>query len=154
MGARLGGFSLLTGTRRVLRQARRAFLLLTLVGGVVVLAGAPPAAAVTCPVAPVAVNQSYSVPFGEQLKVAAPGLLSGATGTGIAVETSWQTGVAPSFPSDDLSASGAVIEYGTAVALSRLGGFTYTPDPNLDPFSGIDNFLFTVTNPCGDEAYG
>jgi hypothetical protein len=135
----------------------------TLVGGVVVLGGAQAAVAITCPVAvaPTAIDHQYTVPFGAQLKVVPTatnrGLLDGATGTSIYVETSWQTSIDPNLPSDDTSALGEdIIKYGSGSPFTqnRLGGFTYTPDDTLDPFSGNDFFSYTVSNDCGDEAFG
>jgi hypothetical protein len=80
---------------------------------------------------PVAVNQAYSTPFNTPLTVAAPGLLSGDSGTGITVTST----TAPS--------------HGTLSAIGTGGSFTYTPATG---FSGNDTFTYTITDSASRTA--
>jgi hypothetical protein len=92
---------------------------------------------------PVLNVDNYSVPFGQTLNVGAPGLLTNDIGHSlhIHIEVSWGQAISNPDPSDDASLFGnAAIRYGTPGGLkNRLGGFTYTPDPQAA----------TVTSPNG-----
>ena len=118
------------------------------VGGI---AGATvPASAITCTPA-AAIDHHYTIKMGQTLHVAAPGLLSGDTGTGLQMQTSWHLADPNDIASDDSTWDGnATIDYGASPTHRDLtGAFTYTPD-HATPFTGIDSFDYYVVNSCGD----
>jgi len=79
---------------------------------------------VNVPGGPVAANDAYTTPFQTALSVAAPGVLSNDTGTGISVTANTDP------------ANGTVTQ-------SSDGSFTYTPNTG---FSGADSFTYTITD--------
>ncbi|HVJ95780.1 MAG TPA: fibronectin type III domain-containing protein, partial [Acidimicrobiia bacterium] len=87
--------------------------------------------------------QVYNVNFGQTLTAPAtgvPSLFSGGSGTNRRIQ-----GPADPNPSDTASTYGnAAIAYGAG------GAFTYTP--GLTPFSGTDEFSYSVIDQCGNEA--
>ncbi len=118
------------------------------VGGVI--GAALPASAITCTPA-VAVDHNYKIKMGQTLHVAAPGLLSGDTGTNLQMQTSWHLADPNDIASDDTTWDGnATIDYGASPTQRDLtGAFTYTPDHNT-PFTGVDSFDYYIVNACGD----
>ncbi len=79
------------------------------------------------PAAPAAADDAYATPYGDDLTVAAPGVLGNDSGTGIEV-----TG-------NDPAAHGTV-------TVAPDGGLTYTPDSG---WAGDDSFPYTVTDAFG-----
>ena len=85
---------------------------------------------VSRPAAPTAVDDAGSTSFETALDVAAPGVLSNDTGTGITVTA--HTGAAHG-----------------AVAIGADGSYTYTP---ASGFAGTDSFTYTITDVVGQTA--
>ena len=139
-GRRIGG--------RTTAAAAAAAAVCVSIGGVI--GAALPASAIVCTPA-TAIDHNYTINMGQTLHVAAPGLLSGDTGTSLQMQTSWHLADPNDIASDDTTWDGnATIDYGASPTHRDLtGAFTYTPDHNT-PFTGVDSFDYYIVNACGD----
>ena len=89
---------------------------------------------VGAPPGPTAQNQSYTGNTNQVISSGAPGVLGGATGTGVAVDTGQTPSNGP---------------WNGNVTVYADGAFTYSPNTN---FAGSDSFTFTVVDGFGQTA--
>jgi hypothetical protein len=116
----------------------------------IVATAVPASAAFTCNDVAYAPEHEYTINYGESLWVLKPGLLDGAEGRNVLVQTDWGIAAQNPTPSDTESFWGAVpIEYiNDRGANSRGGGFRYKPDYSDFEFSGIDQFDYSIIDDC------
>jgi hypothetical protein len=121
----------------------------------IVATAVPASAAFTCDDGAFAPEHEYSINYGESLWVLKPGLLDGAEGRNVLVQTDWGIPGQNPTPSDTESFWAAVpIEYiNDRGANSRAGGFRYKPDYSTFEFSGIDQFDYSIINDCFPDNY-